>query len=121
MDLNVIEKVLYACSDVHNVKVVDMTIFREEEYQKIIECDLSVAKQVVPIVVAVPQNWQRTLIDIYIAQNMTFPFIPHVDIKGKFCLFETEGKMWNAVLDIMKEKAAACSQLRKQKKLLKMD
>ena len=42
MDLNVIEKVLYACSDVHNVKVVDMTIFREEEYQKIIECDLSV-------------------------------------------------------------------------------
>ena len=91
MDLNVIEKVLYACSDVHNVKVVDMTIFREEEYQKIIECDLSVAKQVVPIVVAVPQNWQRTLIDIYIAQNMTFPFIPHVDIKGKFCLFETEG------------------------------
>ena len=91
MDLNVIEKVLYACSDVHNVKVVDMTIFREEEYQKIIECDLSVAKQVVPIVVAVPQNWQRTLIDIYIAQHMTFPFIPHVDIKGKFCLFETEG------------------------------
>lgn len=49
MDLNVIEKVLYACSDVHNVKVVDMTIFREEEYQKIIECELSVAKQVVPI------------------------------------------------------------------------
>ena len=91
MDLNVIEKVLYACFDVHNVKVVDMTIFREEEYQKIIECDLSVAKQVVPIVVAVPQNWQRTLIDIYIAQHMTFPFIPHVDIKGKFCLFETEG------------------------------
>ena len=29
MDLNVIEKDLYACSDVHNVKVVDMTIFRE--------------------------------------------------------------------------------------------
>ena len=91
MDLNVIEKVLYACSDVHNVKVVDMTIFREEEYQKIIECELSVAKQVVPIVVAVPKNWQRTLIDIYIAQHMTFPFIPHVDIKGKICLFETEG------------------------------
>ena len=63
----------------------------EEEYQKIIECELSVAKQVVPIVVAVPKNWQRTLIDIYIAQHMTFPFIPHVDIKGKICLFETEG------------------------------
>ena len=29
MDLNVIEKVLYACSDVHNVKVVDMTRISE--------------------------------------------------------------------------------------------
>lgn len=82
MDLNVIEKVLYACSDVHNVKVVDMTIFREEEYQKIIECDLSVAKQVVPIVVAVPQNWQRTLIDIYIAEY-DFPLYTPCRYKGE--------------------------------------
>ncbi len=91
MDLNVIEKALYACADLHNVKFVDITMFRDGEYQKIIECDLSVAEQVVPIVIAVPQNWQRTLIDIYISHHLTFPFIPHVDIRGKFCLFETEG------------------------------
>ena len=91
MSFDVIEKALYASLDVVNIVFTDKTIFKGCNYQRIIECDLVVGENAIPIVIAIPQNWQRILVDVYIKQNMEFPFIPHVDVQGKICLFDTEG------------------------------
>lgn len=80
-----------ASSYVLNIILIDNTIFGKHEYQMLIEGDLVAGENMVPIVIAIPQNWQRVLVDIYIKQYMDFPFIPHVDDKGKICLFDIEG------------------------------
>lgn len=97
MNLEAIEKALRNRTDVFNVKIVDETIFRERSYHSLIECDLVVTENIIPIVIAIPQSWRRILVDIYIKKNMDFPFIPHIDVNGKICLFELEGVLidWN--------------------------
>ena len=91
MDLESVSEALSDREDVFNIKVVKETVFRDKEYQFLVECDLIITTFKIPIVIAIPQNWTRSLIDIYIKRNTEFPFIPHIDIKGKFCLFELEG------------------------------
>lgn len=91
MNFDVIEKALYASLDVVNIVFTDKTIFKGCNYQRIIECDLVVGENAIPIVIAIPQNWQRILVDVYIKQYMDFAFIPHVDVQGKICLFDMEG------------------------------
>lgn len=91
MNWDVIERSLYDCSDITNINFIDETVFRGHSYQKLLECDLVIAEKLVTIVIAIPQNWQRILVDIYIKQHMDFPFISHIDVKGKICLFEMEG------------------------------
>ena len=91
MNFDVIEEALHASSDVFNIVIVDTTIFEGRSYQKLIECNLIAGERTIPIVIAIPENWQRVLIDIYIKQYMNFPFIPHIDVKGKICLFDMEG------------------------------
>ena len=91
MNFDVIEEELHASSDVFNIVILDTTIFEGRNYQKLIECNLIAGERTIPIVIAIPENWQRVLIDIYIKQYMNFPFIPHIDVKGKICLFDMEG------------------------------
>ncbi len=91
MELEVINKALTDRIDVINVKVIDETVYKEHSYQILIKCDLIVAENAIPIIIAIPQNWKIDLIDIFIQENMDFPFIPHIDVKGKICLFELEG------------------------------
>lgn len=91
MNFDVIEEALHASSDVFNIVIVDTTIFEGRSYQKLIECNLIAGERTIPVVIAIPENWQRVLIDIYIKQYMNFPFIPHIDVKGKICLFDMEG------------------------------
>lgn len=91
MDLKIISEALNDRKDISNVKVVKKTIFRDKEYQILVECDMALSTFTIPLVIAIPKNWKRSLIDIYIQRKEEFPFIPHIDIKGKICLFELEG------------------------------
>lgn len=91
MELKIINEVLRDRNDVQDIKIIDGTSFRNHDYQILTECSLRVMEQQVPIIIAIPANWRSSLIDIYIKRNMEFPFIPHIDIKGKICLYELEG------------------------------
>lgn len=91
MELKIINEVLRDRNDVQDIKIIDGTSFRDHDYQILTECSLRVMEQQVPIIIAIPVNWRSSLIDIYIKRNMEFPFIPHIDIKGKICLYELEG------------------------------
>ena len=91
MELKIINEVLRDRNDVQDIKIIDGASFRDHDYQILTECSLRVMEQQVPIIIAIPVNWRSSLIDIYIKRNMEFPFIPHIDIKGKICLYELEG------------------------------
>lgn len=83
MELKIINEVLRDRNDVQDIKIIDGASFRVTDYQILTECSLRVMEQQVPIIIAIPVNWRSSLIDIYIKRNMEFPFIPHIDIKGK--------------------------------------
>lgn len=91
MDLKIIKEILADREDILNVKIDEATAFRDTQYEFLINCELVIPTFIIPIVIAIPHNWRNSLIDIYVQDNKDFPFIPHIDIKGKICLFELEG------------------------------
>ena len=43
------------------------------------------------VYIASSGKWYRDLVDIYVADYNELVYMPHIDNKGKLCLFETEG------------------------------
>lgn len=64
-------------------------VFNGLSYAWIIRCKLDVLKKWIPIVIGIPDNWELNLFDFYLIGDL--PFIPHIDKKGKLCLFDLEG------------------------------
>lgn len=91
MDLVIINKALADRKDIFNEQILKEKFYQDNKYEILIKCDIVILTFTIPIIIAIPYNWKIYLIDIYVQQNNTFPFIPHVDIKGKVCLFELEG------------------------------
>lgn len=92
-----IETLLKENQDIVNVKCCKDTTTRGCHYQYIFECGLVLDSDVCSILIAVPDIWQLNLIDIYV-EDKDFPFVPHVDAKGKICMFELEGSLIDADL-----------------------
>ena len=93
-----VKSILEEYKIVENVNVLDDLTFKTFTYQLIFKCELRVdEKRRIPIVVCIPQKWKQLLIDIYVENYEDIEFLPHVDNKGKLCLFETEGVLidWN--------------------------
>lgn len=61
------------------------------QYELLISCDIKVKELWIPIYIGITNNWEQELFDFYIADFEKFQFIPHVDKKGKLCLFDLEG------------------------------
>ena len=66
-------------------------IFNGQSYAWIIRCKLDVLKKWIPNVIGIPDDWELNLFDFYLIDEL--PFIPHIDKKGKLCLFDLEGKI----------------------------
>lgn len=72
-------------------RVFQNTSFNDKSYTYVIKCDLNILEQTVPIVVCIPEDWKISLVNIYIDIKDDFNYIPHIDLHGKICLFDTEG------------------------------
>lgn len=68
---------------------MEKEVFNGKSYAWIIRCELDVLKKWIPIVIGIPDNWELNLFDFYLMGDL--PFIPHIDKKGKLCLFDLEG------------------------------
>lgn len=96
--LESIKKALTEYAFVENICALDGTIFRGISYEGLFECDVVLEDfKHIELVVGIPSNWQMELIDIYVVNFKEIVFMPHIDNKGKICLFETEGILidWN--------------------------
>ena len=66
--------------------------YKEQNYEITYRAKLIINKdKVVPIVICIPEKWYRDLIDIYVENYNEIDFMPHIDRKGKICLFDLEG------------------------------
>lgn len=65
--------------------------FRNKSYEYVYKFIVKINDENIPIVMGIPADWDRKLIDIYIENYKDIVFIPHMDNKGKLCLFELEG------------------------------
>lgn len=73
--------------------------FRNRLYEGIIKFIIQIEKQKVGIVMAIPSDWERSLVDIFIENYINFEFIPHMYKEGQICLFDLEGILINANYD----------------------
>lgn len=75
------------------VQVKDITLskFADVSYQYMYKFIYRIIDIDIPIVMGIPNNWDTKLIDIYVENYKDLKYIPHLDNKGKLCLFDLEG------------------------------
>ncbi|MBS7217724.1 MAG: ThiF family adenylyltransferase [[Clostridium] spiroforme] len=87
-----IKSILENCNIVDKISFWGNNVFKQITYDIIFQCRLIVDEDnKMSIIVCIPKKWKQNLIDIYIKDLKKIAFLPHVDYKGKLCLFETEG------------------------------
>ena len=92
MTLEYMRNILFECDLVEDIHMLEDTLFRGMDYEGVFEGKLIVdALNYIKIVLAIPKTWKLDLIDIYVVNFEEITFIPHIDNKGKMCLFEKEG------------------------------
>lgn len=90
-DYSVINDTILENKYISEPEIKQNTIFNERSYSWLIHCKLDVLQKWIPIIIGIPQNWKLNLFDFYLAGDL--PFIPHIDKKGKLCLFDLEGTL----------------------------
>ncbi|MBQ4069438.1 MAG: ThiF family adenylyltransferase [Lachnospiraceae bacterium] len=79
-----------------NSKIASVVCYKDKRYMDIsypifVSCELIVADNNIPIYIGIPTKWDMELVDFYIENYKEFPYMPHIDTKGKICLYELEG------------------------------
>lgn len=87
-----IESILSDCDILEDIGALECKNFKAQNYESIFKARLIINKEKkIPIVICIPEKWYRDLVDIYIEDYEKIEFLPHIDNKGKICLFELEG------------------------------
>ena len=92
MDLNLIKNDLLDKPYLSGIKIKNNESYKNQNYDVKIKCELKVGNSWFPIIIGVPNDWGQNLVDIYIALA-EIPYIPHIDNKGKLCLYDLEGSI----------------------------
>ncbi|MGK0467246.1 ThiF family adenylyltransferase [Clostridium sp.] len=66
-------------------------IYIDKSYQYIFKFIYTIVDTEIPMVIGIPVNWDRKLLDVYIENYREFKYIPHVGSNGNLCLFDLEG------------------------------
>jgi len=91
---NTVKNILLDLKYIADINIKESYNYKEKNYDTVIFCLLDVGTDWVPIVIGIPSNWEISLFDIYL-NLIDLPFIPHIDQKGKLCLFELEGLLFD--------------------------
>lgn len=87
-----IKSILSDCDILENLSALECKSFKAQNYESLFKARLIINEEKkIPIVICIPEKWYRDLIDIYIENYEEMEFLPHIDNKGKLCLFELEG------------------------------
>ena len=91
VERNTIYEVLLRMKCVSFIGFIKEKTFRGSSYQEVFKCDLAINKKWVTTIIGIPDNWELSLIDIYLENKDIF--IPHLEKNGKLCLYDLEGAL----------------------------
>lgn len=91
MDVSAVYDTLLDNTKVAAVVCQNAKTYMGVAYDCFISCELLVEGKMIPVYIGIPDEWDQKLFDIYVEDYKNFPYIPHMDTKGKLCLFELEG------------------------------
>ncbi|QSX05592.1 ThiF family adenylyltransferase [Sedimentibacter sp. zth1] len=91
MDLMTIQDSLLDNRKIAAVMCKKNATYSNKAYACLVTCEISVLDMWIPVIIGIPYNWKLDLMDVYVEDKDNFPFIPHIDTKGKVCLFDLEG------------------------------
>ena len=87
-----LKRILQESDVIKNVSIIKEAKLFENVYQTVLQGELVInERESFVVYIAVPEKWYRDLVDIYVADYNELVYMPHIDNKGKLCLFETEG------------------------------
>lgn len=93
---NRVVEILNKISSIISVnKVEEKSKFKDKFYESIIKFTINIKDQEVGIVMAIPADWERRLVYIFVEDYMNFKLIPHMYRDGQICLFDLEGVLIN--------------------------
>ena len=96
---NVLEILKKISSIISIDEVKGKSKFKDKFYDNVIKFTIKIKDQQVAIVMGIPADWEKSLLDIFIENYMDFKFIPHMYNDGKICLFDLEGVLLNINFD----------------------
>ena len=87
-----LKRILQKSDVIKNVSIIKEAKLFENVYQTVLQGELVInERESFVVYIAIPETWYRDLVDIYVADYNELVYMPHIDNKGKLCLFETEG------------------------------
>lgn len=87
-----IKLILSDCDVLEDVSALECKSFKAQSYESLFKARLIINEEKkIPIIICISEKWYRDLIDIYIENYEKMEFLPHIDNRGKLCLFELEG------------------------------
>lgn len=97
------DKVLEILKKINSIisidEVKEKSKFKDKFYDNVIKFTIKIKDQQVAIVMGIPADWEKSLLDIFIENYMDFKLIPHMYNDGKICLFDLEGVLLNINFD----------------------
>lgn len=75
--------------DFHDISYIKA--YNNNDYETIYRINIYINSTSIPVIMGIPTLWDRKLIDIYLEGYKSMKFMPHIDNKGKICLFDLEG------------------------------
>lgn len=92
VDLNKVKDILLDIPFISNIIIVNEdSFYGRKGYPNGIKCEIILKENIVKVFIGIPETWVKELVTIFIVDYNEMPFIPHVELNGKICLFDLEG------------------------------
>ncbi len=99
-----IRNALLECREIEDVLCFADKDYQGKKYDILVKCKIVIGTERVPIIIGINDDWPINLFDFYIyygidTEDIKYRFIPHVDTRGKMCLWRTD----NILIDMQFE------------------
>lgn len=82
-------------ADIKNISGSTIGVYVNRSYKYLFRFNYSIHGLVLSVLLGVPDDWDRKLMDFYLEEYREIPYMPHVGNNGALCLFDIEDVLIN--------------------------